>query len=253
MPAPALSVAALLLALSIALSPQAARSQSDTTIGIDANPADNSATVLGARDSCISVRQGDSFQVDVIVQDATDLLAWEAYLSFDPDHLHVTGRDVQRFLASIPESSAFDISEVVPDDDGRYRVGAANIADPPKGGSGAGVLARLTLEAQEPGMASLSLAPIETDMGMVGATLTATDGSPIGDSNDDGLFDGSTLEAQVAIDEACPGGGSSANPEDEGDGGGSVWWVLLAVAAGAAGILGISAALLIARRRAGAR
>ncbi len=242
----ALTLGGSILALAI-LASSLALAQDATTIGIDAIPADSTASLLGEIDSCVSVSEGDSFDVDVFVQNVDDLLAWEAYLSFDPDHLRVIDRDGNQFLSSIPDSSPFDISASVPNDDGRYRIGAANIADPPRGGSGSGVLARLTLEAIEPGLTSLSLAPIETQVGTIGPTLTTVDGSQIGDSDGDSFFDGAMMDAQVAIDEPCPD--SSGAVSDISGGDGLSWWVFLIAAAGGIGIIGLGG-LLIMRWRA---
>lgn len=216
--------------------------EDDTVIGIDVDPTGNTATILGVRDSCISVSQGDSFQIDVIVEDVNDLLAWESYVSLDPSLLEVTDRDVDQFLDALLNSEVIDISDDVPSDDEHYRTGAANIGSPPQGGTGSGVLSRLTVRALAPGLASLSLGPIETEVGLVEPTLTAVDGSHIGDSDGDGFFDGPTLDASVAIDQPCPGvAGASII------GLGSLpWWVLVALALGVLA----SGAVVLARRRA---
>jgi len=211
------------------------------SIGIDADPTGNAATLLDTTDTCIAVVQGDSFQVDVIARDVTDLLAWEAYLSFDGNLLQVTDRNVQQFLASIPEGDVFDLSESVPDDDGIYRVGAASISDRPQGGSGSGVLARVSLQALGPGLATLSLAPVETEVGTVEATLTAADGSRIGDSDDNGFYDGPAEGAKVAIDQSCPAASAASIL-----GGSLSVWLLLVLALGAAVTGGLA---VLARRR----
>ena len=244
---------AIVLSLGVTLSDQAqAQTQAEASIGIDADPTGNTATLLAARDACVSVSTGDSFQIDVIVEDVNDLLAWEAYLSFDPDHLLIDDRDVEHFLASPADSNAFDISESVPDDDSPYRIGAANITDPPEGVSGSGILARLSLTAMEPGLTVLTLAAIETDVGLIGLTLTDVDGSQIGDSDGDSFFDGLIADAQVAIDGACPGSDSVIAGAALGGGSGLVWWVFAAAAVGSVTVIGLGGAVLIARRHAGA-
>ena len=250
-------VVVALLSLSAVLWPGRASAQPDhaASIGVDADPTGNTATLLGERDTCIAVQEGDSFQVDVIVEDVEDLIAWEVYLSFDPSLIQVTDRDVHHFLDAVPNSSPFDLSESVPDDDGRYRVGAASIADPPVGGSGSGVLARLSVKAMGPGVATLSVAPIQTDVGKVAATLTAADGTQIGGS--DGFFNGPMFDAEVAIGEPCPGaeGSTSADSVIAGDGGGGgvAVWVFAAAAAGVVATVGVGGGLvLMARRRASA-
>ncbi len=247
--AAALALGGLFTVLATTVS-SSALGQESVTIGIDADPTDNTATSLGEIDSCVAVSAGDSFDVDVFVQNVDDLLAWEAYLSFDPERLRVIDRDGDQFLASVPDSSPFDISASVPNEDGRYRVGAANISDPPTGGSGSGVLARLTLEAIESGIVSLALTPIETEVGTVGLTMTAVDGSQIGDSDGDSFFDGPLVDAQVAIDEACPGGAGPADAEADDDDG-IAWWVFALVAIAGVVVIGLGGALLIFRGRTG--
>ena len=223
---------------SLAESPPA---EDSTAIGIDADPSGNTATVLGARDSCVSISEGDSFQVDVIVQGVKDLLAWESYLSFDPSLLEVTDRDVDQLLGSLSNSELFDVSEAVPSGSGHYRTGAANIGSPPQGGTGSGVLSRLTVRALAPGLAPLSLGPIEREAGVVQPTLTSVDISRIGDGDGDGFFDGPFLDATVAIDQPCPGA-VGANVTGIGN---LPWWLLAALAVGVLA----SGGIVLARRR----
>ncbi len=225
-----------------ASSGQTALVEGNTSIGIDADPTGNTATILGVRDSCIAVSQGDSFQIDVIVEDVNDLLAWESYVSLDPNLLEVTDRDVDQFLNALLNAEVIDISDSIPDGDGYYRTGAANIGIPPQGGSGSGVLSRLTVRALAPGLASLSLGPIETAVGVVEPTLTAVDGSRIGDSDGDGFFEGPILDASVAIDQPCTGVARAGII-----GVGSLpWWVLVALTLAVLA----SAGIVLARRRA---
>lgn len=250
------TVAAAVLSFHPAPTGQAlAQGAAEPRLSIDADPTGNSATALDPRDACVFVSEGDTFDVDLIVEGMTDLVAWEAYLSFDPDSVRIMDRDVQYFTAATPNGSAFDISESTPDNDAPYRVGAANITDSPEASSGDGVLARLTLEAVGPGTSVLSVGPQETDVGTIGATLTDIDAKQIGDTNDDGFFDGLIVDAQVAVDEPCPGSGSADGPTSAiggGDEGGLAWWIFAAGAVGAVAVIGFGGAVLMARRRTGA-
>jgi len=235
MPAVAGLVAAAFLAPAI-LAP-GAFAQQGPSLGIDAEPSDNTATSLGVRDVCIAVHTGDTFDVDITADGVTGLAAWEAYLALDTSVVNVIDRNVQLFLSSPPGSNTFDISESVPEgpgDDGRYRVGGAIITDPPIGVDGSGVLARLTLKAAGPGLTTLSVKPIPTDAGQpVGAVLTDVDSNHLGDSNDDGLFDGPTLDATVAVDQDCPSDSEGPVAALTGSGGGGVSaWVFAAAALG---------------------
>ena len=181
--------------------------QTQTSIGVDANPAANTATSLGPIDSCMSVSTGDTFDVDIFITDVTDLLAWEVYFVYDGSIINIVDHDVQMFQAANEGSNIFDLSEVLPDLDARYGLAAADLADPPAPDSGSGVLARLTLKAVAPGIspASVPLIDFNNDGTMdLGPFLNDVHGDPIGDLNSDTLFDGQISAAQIAVDTACP-------------------------------------------------
>ncbi len=189
--------------------------QEGVTIGVDADPTGNTATSLGAIDSCLSVNTDDTFQVDVFVADVVDLLAWETYFSYDMTVIKVADRDVMMFQAANPGSEVFDVSEGLPDIDGRYRIAAADIAEPPAPDSGSGVLARLTLEAVGSGVSPASLSPIDvTGDGTMdlGPVLRDSEGRLMGDVDGDSFFDGPIANAQIAVDTACPAGTPVASP-----------------------------------------
>jgi hypothetical protein len=181
--------------------------QQSLALGVDADPAGNTAASLGTIQSCVSVSSGQTFQVDVFITGVADLLAWEAYFVYDPAIVKVVERDVQMFQAANPGSQVFDTSEALPDQDGRYRVSAVDIAEPAAPDSGSGVLARLTLVAVSAGVSPASLPLIDMtgdtrpDFGPI---LTDVAGKGIGDANGDGLFDGLVTDAWIAVDTACP-------------------------------------------------
>lgn len=214
-----------------------------TAIGIDADPAGNTATSLGHIDSCVQVSADAAFEVDIFVQHVSDLLAWEAYLETDPEMVRVIDRDVQLFQAANPGSGILDGSEQTPDDDGFYRLSAVDTADPPAPDSGSGVLARVTLEALGSGVSPLRLALRDLDedgMPDQGPFLRNVDGDIIGDDTGDALFDGPIASAQVAVDANCPGtGGDGLSPAV----------VIGLVVGGIALIALIGLAALLARRR----
>jgi len=205
-PAAALLLASLLLVQSL-LRPADGTAQELTTLGVDADPTGNTATSLGSIEHCTSVKSGETFEVDVFVTNATDLLAWEAYFVYDPSILRVEGRDVRLFQMANAGSNVFDASEAPPGEPGRYRIAAADIADPPAPDSGSGALARLTLAAVSTGVSLASLRPIDvTGDGRpdFGPALTDAAGERIADANGDGLFDGPVMDAWIAVDTACP-------------------------------------------------
>ena len=197
---------ALLACLAPAIGARNGVAQGGLAIGVDADPAGNSATSLGSVDPCISVQKGDTFQIDIFVADVEDLLGWEIYFSFDGDVVNVVDRDVGLFLATSANSEVFDASDVLPSTGGLYRVGAVDLSQPPSPDSGSGVLARLTLEAVGAGLGQALLISIDanndgaTDLG---PQLSNSDLQAIGDANGDGFFDGTVLSGQIAVDRDC--------------------------------------------------
>lgn len=189
--------------------------QVSVSIGIDAYPAGNTASSLGAIDTCVSVSTGDTFQVDLFVTDVVDLLAWEAYFVYDMTIVDILGRDVMMFQAANPGSNVFDVSESLPDIDGWYRIATADIADPPAPDSGSGVLARLTLKAVGAGVSLASLSPIDVNNDGkldLGPLLKNSQGHSIGDADGDSFFDGPISNAEIAVDAACPGAPPAVSP-----------------------------------------
>lgn len=184
--------------------------QTRSSIGVDADPAGNTATSLGPIDPCVSVSTGDTFDVDILIADVVDLLAWEVYFVYDGSIISIVDDDVKMFQAADGESNVFDLSEVLPDLDARYGVAAADLADPPAPDSGSGVLARLTLKAEGPGISPANIPLIDVnDDGKIdlGPFLNDVRGDPIDDVDDDGFFDGQIFAAQIAVDTACPADG----------------------------------------------
>lgn len=185
--------------------------QQGPSIGVDADPSGNSATSLGTADSCVRVKKGDTFPVDVFIMDASDLLAWEAYFSFDGSVVNVTGRDVKLFLAADPNSDVFDASESLPSSGGLYRLAALDMGHPASPHSGSGVLASLTLKAVGAGISPALL--VTTDVNNdgkpdLGTRLKNPGEKPLGDVNGDEFFDGPVFNAQIAVDRDCPTGPS---------------------------------------------
>ena len=181
--------------------------QGEVTMGIDADPAGNTATSLGTIDSCIAVKKGDTFEIDLFATGVDNLLAWEIYFSFDGDVVNVTDRDVQMFLAASAGSEAWDASDPLPSAGGLYRVGAIDLAKPPATHSGSGVLARLTLKAVGAGLSPAMLTTLDANSdGKIdlGPSLSGVGAKAIGDSNADGFFDGPLLGTQIAVDRDCP-------------------------------------------------
>jgi hypothetical protein len=206
-----IATAAVLLiltaAVATALAPPYGTAQQGLSVGVDADPAGNTATALGAIDQCVSVQRGDTFSVDVFVTDVTNLLAWEAYFSFDGSIVNVTDRDVKLFQAANANSDVFDASESLPSSGGLYRLGAIDFGQPASPDSGSGVLARLTLEAVGAGISPAILTTIDANNDGrpdLGTMLKDPEETPLGDSDGDGFFDGPVFNAQIAVDRDCP-------------------------------------------------
>ena len=201
------ALVALVALMTAILARAEATAQQDLSIGVDADASGNTATTLNTIDSCVSVKNGDTFQVDVFVTDVSDLLAWEIYFRYDPSVVTIVDRDAQMFLAGNPGSEVFDASEPLPDGGGLYRLAAVDLAIPHSPDSGSGVLARLTLEAVARGASPAEIARIDDDgNGTVdaGPLLTDAAGNPIAPSDPAGYFAGPIANATIAVESPCP-------------------------------------------------
>jgi hypothetical protein len=250
----ALPALAALLLLAAAPAPGAG-AKGETTIGVDPYASGSSATDLGELESCARINVGDTVEADVFVESVQDLLAWEAYLAYDSDIVHIVDRDVQMFQAASSGSSVFDSSEDVPDDDGLLRLGAADIADPPSPDSGSGVLARITLEGVGKGVSPLSLAPTDVDgdgTPDVGPSIKDADNAAVQDTDEDGYFDGPFKDAEMAVGVPCP---ADSNPAVDARGSGHnsdgefPLWIVIAGVAAAVALAGIGGGVILMRRR----
>ena len=63
---------------------------------------------VGKIDTCASADSGATFTIDIIIQDANDLLAFEAPLAYNKDVLKVVDREVKLFLGNSSGSQVFD-------------------------------------------------------------------------------------------------------------------------------------------------
>ena len=131
------------------------------TVGVDADPTGNSATSLGAIEASRTVACGETFFMDVFIQDVTDLLIWSLTLRYDPSVLRINGQDVQMFLAANAGSDVRDRSLGDPGlaggwGGGYYDVTAADAGEPAAPDSGSGVLVRLTVAAVATGSSQVS-------------------------------------------------------------------------------------------------
>ncbi|UCH87609.1 MAG: hypothetical protein JSU97_04290 [Dehalococcoidia bacterium] len=182
-----------------------AEAQPDTVLAVDTNPAGNTATSLATINSCISVNSTDIFYIDVVVMDVTDLNSYDGTFRFDGTIVEVTGVDVEYFLATAPGSSVTSYSGSVPNNSGSFQVSAYDYGEAPE--SGEGVLARLEITAIGPGISKANFDLRPDGYPISGVILLDGTGTAIGDTSEppDDMFDGSILEAKIAVDQPCPG------------------------------------------------
>lgn len=253
---------ALALAAGAAVAPLQAQ-QPDTSVGIDADTTGNTETVLAAIDDCVEIEEGERQTVDIFIQDVTDLLAWEAVLTFEPAVLQIVDEDTQFFMAANEGSDVQDFSGELPDSDGRYALQAFDAADPPALDSGSGILARVTVEGVGPGVSELHMLLSDLDGDgnpdegplLQGVTENGIDVAAIGDTNGDTLFDGPIAEARIAVDASCtdepgPAIQSASEGGDEGGGIGALTAIVVVVGLVASPTAGGLAAAWAVRRRA---
>jgi Cohesin domain len=219
----------------------------DPSLAIDAGIAGNAATSVGTIENCIAVKTGDKFQVDVVVQNISNLLAWEIHLSYDPAVVEVTDQNVKLFQQANAGSSVIDVSGHVPDDSGVHTLSAFDSSDPATPDSGSGILSRVTFKALGPGTSPVRFGA--NDPNGNGTLLRDTNGSLIGDLNGDGFFDGAQQDAQVAVDGSCPAGSVVAQSAETA-GGTSFPWLIVSGGAGVfVVVLGAGGLTLFSRRR----
>jgi hypothetical protein len=219
---------------------------------IDAGIEGNAPDAPGETQDCVSVPVGAAFQVDVIILDVTDLLAWEVNLEYDPTLLTVTEHDVKLFQSANNGSAPIDISSRLPDTSGFHTLSAFESSDPPAVDSGSGVLARVTLETLAEGESELQVGSrdINEDGKQDRGTLIKNvDNEVIGDETGDEFFDGETTGAMVAIGKDCPAGSNAVTVTGESSGSGGAPWAFIAGGIAAVVVAGGLGVLLLARRR----
>ena len=161
---------------------------------IDAGRA-NTTTSLGGRQACNTLNSGGTLTIDVTVdavpplgEERGGIAIVEFKLIYDPSKVKVAASDQEMLLAANPGSSLFTLGDATPDADGSFLVAAVDFSNsnstPPE--SGAGVLARITLEGVGSGVSDLEL----TDV-----IIADVFGAYSIDN---------VLAARVAVDAACP-------------------------------------------------
>jgi hypothetical protein len=235
----------------------------NTSLAVDAITTGNAATTVGQIDGCASATLNEVFQVDVVIKGVTNLLAWEAPITFDPKVLRVDDRNVKLFQAANAGSQVFDSSNQTPNDTGTYVASAFDAADPASPDSGDGILVRLKLTAIGNGTSPLSLAPISLTANGTpdkGVLLRSVTGAIIGDTNGDTFFDGPVTSAEIRVGSSCPNGGtvvpagadsSSSLGNPAASSGSSKTWIWIVAGAAALAVIAAGGLAFLIRRRRG--
>ena len=82
-------------------------------VGVDAQPllhVPNTATSLGSIQWCVSVSDGQQFDVDIYVKDVADLMGFDALLTYDSNVVDIVGYDVKQFLPPAPGAFRFGVA-----------------------------------------------------------------------------------------------------------------------------------------------
>jgi len=241
------------------LTPSAGLAQTEPSLAIDAGPSGNNATEIDRIEDCVEVSTGDQFQMDIVVRDVQNLLAWAIPIDYQPNIATMVGQDVKLFQQANEGSSVLDLSAKLPDDSGFHSLAAFDSADPQSPDSGSGVLARITLQAVAAGESPIRFGRRDYDSNGIlddGSLLRDVETNIIGDENEDTFFDGEQTDALVVVDGKCPGGSTVAEavkvnpasdvPDDEGS---SVPWAAIAGGIAAAAVLILLGAAFVLTRR----
>jgi hypothetical protein len=179
----AFAMPAALLAV-IAMWPGAPSGQAGATvIGVDANPAGNTANSLGSRDACVEVGVGQEFDVDVFIQGASDLKGFDIYFGFNPALVEVRDPAFDQMMITGFDASVLDVN---------YYFIAVGAASGGPGADGAGVLARMHLRSKAQGISEASVRTVPAPPYLSTTSGAAYHSSPI-------------LNAQIAIGQSCAG------------------------------------------------
>jgi hypothetical protein len=165
------AVAGLIAVAAVVVGANALRGQGDGTaegeygtLYIDVKPdGNNTKTGFGAIDVCRDTDDlggpldvGDSFTIDIVVDDATNPIAGAQWrLNYGPTVLKVTGSN----WASWKLGSGLRVEDALPDSDGSFYTASTG-----SGASGDGVLQGLTLQAVASGQSDLTLSDVQVSV-----------------------------------------------------------------------------------------
>jgi hypothetical protein len=165
-------------------------------VGVDTNTTGNTATSVGTIDRCVSVNPGNTFYIDLVVKDVTDLNSWDGTLSFNETKIRVNSLVVDGYFlgnAGYPIMNCYS--------GGTCQV--SNVDTNYAGHTGSGVLGRLQLTALSAGTSKLYFT-LSWPFGLSGVTLRDHTDAIIGDLDSDTFFDGLVFNAMVVVGAPCP-------------------------------------------------
>ena len=164
-------------------------------LGFDMQPDSASIAQLGTLDTCVSVRTGDTFDVDVFAANLQSLTAFNLRVDFDPAKLSLDPNVDYGYMLAQGSGSIFPQTDE--EKPGRWFLSAGNGNST---ASGSGILARMHLTALHDGTSSLSITSEPT---AYGPQLLGARGAVIGDANGDKIWDGQLSGGTVRIGSSC--------------------------------------------------
>jgi cell division septation protein DedD len=173
---------------------EASHGPAATEVAVDTDITGNTTSALGATDFCLAMANGGSAQVDIIIRNTDDLVAWQADFTYSETIINITGRAygiLPTELGDDPTTDSPTDADAIPEgQDGSLLLAGLTFGT---GVNGSGYLVRLNISAVGPGVATLNLNNV----------LLADGTGAQGDTDGDGTYDGPVLNGTVAVDTTC--------------------------------------------------